>query len=210
MDRMAARLRMAGLIGSAALLAACHGDSSGPTVAQVTPKPHARAPAKGGRSPEELTAGMVEAVTMGKSTVPVAVKFDLPQKPLLNQPFEVTIAVMPQIQADPATVLVTGSEALTLAPGNTGAVDIPSVQPAEVYRQTVRLISAAEGVQLLGVSVTLKHDEMTETRVFSVPVIVTAAPAAGAAGSPAANLAAAGAGAAAGAAAGGAPTRATP
>jgi hypothetical protein len=153
------------------LLAACHGDSGGAPVADVTPHIKRPPPVKRGPTPEELTAGMVEAVTLGKSTVPVAVKFDLPQKPTAGQPAEVTIAVMPQIEADPATLLVTGSEALVLAP-DSGPIEIPAVEPTQVYRHTIRLTPTAEGVQLLALSVSLKHDEITETRQFAVPIIV--------------------------------------
>jgi len=140
-------------------------------VAQTDSRPTA---VKRGPTPEELTAGMVEAVTMGKSTVPVAVKFDLPQRPTAGQPVEVTIAVMPQIEADPATVAITGSDSLVLEPGS-GPIEIPAVEPTQVYRHTVKLTPTAEGVQLLDLTVTLKHDEIVETRQFAVPVIVAPA-----------------------------------
>jgi len=159
------------LISVVLLLAACHGDATPPPVANVTPHFKRPPPVKRGPSPEELTAGMVEAVTMGKSTVPVAVKFDLPQQPTVGQPTEVTVAVMPQIEADPATLVVTGSDALVLAPG-TEPVEIPAVEPTQVYRHSILLTPTVEGVQLLSLSVTLNHDDMVETREFSVPIIV--------------------------------------
>jgi hypothetical protein len=162
------------LVCAALLLAACHGNSGIPAVVNTTPQAKRPPPVKHGPTPEELTAGMVEAVTVGKSTVPVAVKFDIPQKPTAGQPAEITIAVMPQIAADPATVLVTGSDALVLAPGS-GPVEIPAVEPTQVYRHTVLLTPTAEGVRLLGVSVSLRHDDITETRQFSVPLIVASA-----------------------------------
>jgi hypothetical protein len=121
---------------------------------------------------------MVEAVTVGKSTVPVAVKFDLSVRPTVGQPLEVSLAVLPRIGADPAVLAVDESAGLQLAPGS-ARIEIPAVQPGQVYRQTVTVTPTAEGVQLLGVQVSLKHDDMSETRTFSVPVIV--APASGAA-----------------------------
>jgi hypothetical protein len=159
------------LISAILLLAACHGDATPPPVATVTPHFKRPPPVKRGPSPEELTAGMVEAVTLGKSTVPVAVKFDLPQTPTVGQQAEITVAVMPQIEADPATLVVTGSDALVLAPGSE-PVEIPAVEPTQVYRHSILLTPTAEGVQLLNLSVTLKHDETVETRDFSVPIIV--------------------------------------
>ncbi len=162
------------LICAFLLLAACHGDATPPPVAAVTPHFKRPPPVKRGPTPEELTAGMVEAVTLGKSAVPVAVKFDLPQSPTVGQPAEITVAVMPQIQADPATLVVTGSDALVLAPGSE-PVEIPAVEPTQVYRHSIMLTPTVEGVQLLGLSVTLKHDEIVETREFSVPIIVAPA-----------------------------------
>jgi hypothetical protein len=156
-----------------ALLTACHGDSS------QTPAPkrilHAPAPAvaKHGANAQELTAGMVEAVSIGNTQVPVKVKFDLAQRPVVGKPLEIAIAVMPEINAGSATVHITGSDGLELASGN-GLTEIPSVEAAAVYRQSVELTPTADGVQLMEVSVALKHDEITETRAFSIPLIVTA------------------------------------
>jgi hypothetical protein len=60
---------------------------------------------------------------------------------------------------------------LTVAPG-ANAIDLPAVEAGQVYRQSVTVTPAADGVLLLGVSVSLKHDEMTESRAFSIPLIV--------------------------------------
>jgi hypothetical protein len=155
-----------------ALLTACHGDSNQAPLGAAVRHTSAPAAAKPGPTPNELTAGMVEAVTVGKSTVPVTVKFDLPERPVVGQPLDVVVAIMPQIAADPAVLVATGSDGLQLAPGG-GPVEIPSVEPAQVYRHDIRMIPTAEGVYLISLSVSLKHDEMTETRTFALPVIVS-------------------------------------
>jgi hypothetical protein len=41
-----------------------------------------------------------------------------------------------------------------------------------VYRQSVKVTPTADGVLLLGLTVSLKHDEMIESRAFSIPLIV--------------------------------------
>jgi hypothetical protein len=156
---------------AAVLLTACHGDASQAPVAKAMPTTGAPAAAKRGPTPEEMTAGMVEAVTSGKSTVPVAVKFGLGARPTVGQPLELTIALMPQVAASSATVQVTGSDGLQLAPGVT-PIEIPSIDPTHVYRLTIMLNPTADGVQLLGINVTLKHEDTAEMRSFSVPVIV--------------------------------------
>jgi hypothetical protein len=158
---------------AAALLAACHGDSS--EAPQPTPV-HRKTPMapKKGPTAEELTVGMVEAVPLGKSTLPMSVKFDLPDRPTLGQPLEVVVALLPQV-AGSASIQVTSTEGLTLAP-EAASIAIPSVEPTQAYRVSIGTTPTAEGVQLLNLNVTLTHDEATEARSFSVPVIVAAGP----------------------------------
>lgn len=170
------------LLCAVASLAACHGDAN--PDAQALSSPRVRTPVvKRGPTPEELTAGMVEAATIGKSTTPVTLKFDLSNKPVVGQPLLVVIAVMPQIFADPAILQVSGSAQLTVTSG-AGPVVMPAVESTQVYRHNVNITPTADGVQLLSLAVSLAHDGVTETRVFSVPLIVAAAgDAAGAIGS---------------------------
>ena len=158
------------MLCSVAAMTACHGDTGAPP--QAAPTPHVRAapPAKKGPTAAELTAGMVEAVTQGKSQLEVQLKFDLRQKPTVGQPLEVDIAVMPQIDAGAAEVQITGGDGLTVAEG-ANQIELPNVQAQEVYRQSFKVTPTAEGVLLLGLTVSLKHDEMTESRAFSIPVI---------------------------------------
>jgi hypothetical protein len=164
--------RMLGLV-AAVLLAACHGEPKQAPAA--TPAPASAAPVvKRGPTPDELTAGMVEAVTIGKSTAPVAVKFDLPQRPSVGKRFEIVIAVLPQIAASSAMVQVSGSAGLQLAP-NLAPIEIPSLDAGQVYRLSIPVTPTADGVHLLGLSVSLKEDDSAESRSFSVPIIVASA-----------------------------------
>jgi hypothetical protein len=155
-----------------ATLSACHKDSGTPP--QPTPTPHVKsapAIAKKGPSAAELTAGMIEAASQGKSQLPVQLKFDLKQRPTLGQALDIDIAVVPQIDASPAGIEVTGGEGLTLAPG-TNQIDLPAVEAGQVYRQSVKVTPTADGVLLLNLTVSLKHDELNESRAFSIPLIV--------------------------------------
>ena len=90
----------------------------------------------------------------------------------MGQPLEIVIAIMPQI-AGSITLQVTGSDGLQLAPG-VGALQIPSVEPTQAYRVTIATTPTADGVQLLGLNVSVTHDDTTETRSFAVPIIVAA------------------------------------
>ncbi len=156
------------------LLSACHRDEQ--QASQPAPAPKRRAPAPVQRAPtaREATEGMVEAASQGKSQMPVSLKFDLLRRPVAGQPLEVAIALMPQIAGGPATIDVTGSEGVQLASGDS-QIAFPTVEPEQVYRHSITVTPTAEGVSFVSLNVTLKHDEMTESRVFSVPLIVAAA-----------------------------------
>ena len=171
---------------AALLLAACHGnDSNQAPVAGVNKLPtQALVAAKHGPTPEELTAGMVEAVGVGKSSVPVALKFDLPARPEVGQPLEIVLGVLPQGASGTASLKVSGSPGLQPAPGN-AVVDVGAVDPAEAYRVSVTVTPTAEGVQFLSVDVSLRRDDSTDTRSFSIPIIVQGAPEAAAPPTPA-------------------------
>jgi hypothetical protein len=150
---------------------ACHKDSG--TTPQLSAKPHISVPvvAKKGPSAEEMTAGMVEAVNQGKSQVPVKLKFDLQQRPTVGQALDINLAVLPQIDASAADVQVTGGEGLAVVLG-ANQFDLTAVEAGQVYRQSVKVTPTADGVLLLGLTILLKHDEMTESRAFSIPLIV--------------------------------------
>ena len=152
-----------------AAVCACHRDSGTPP----PPKPHISVPvaAKKGPSAAELTAGMVDAASQGKAQVPVTLKFDLQQRPVLGQALDINIAVLPQIDASAADIQIAGGDGLTLGLP-TNQIVLPDVEAGQVYRQSVKVTPTAEGLLLLNLTILLKHDEITESRVFSIPIIV--------------------------------------
>jgi hypothetical protein len=154
-------------------LAGCQKSSSVAPMAPKATRAKGSRAAPAGPTPEEMTAGMVEAVTQGKSQAPVALKFDLTQRPVEGQPLEVAIALLPQIAANQATVNVSGSDGLSLA-AEDNEFEFASLEPAQVYRHSIKVTPSGEGVYLLTLNVSLKHDPFEESRVFSVPIIVGA------------------------------------
>jgi hypothetical protein len=153
-------------------VAACNKDSGGAPAANVVShvKPKAPVAPKPGATAAEQTAGMVQAVGQGKSQVPVELKFDIAQRPKVGQPVDINLALIAQIAASPATIQVAGAEDISVAAG-ASQFDIPSEEAGEVYRETINVTPNAEGVVVLGVTVSLKHDETVEQRVFSIPII---------------------------------------
>jgi hypothetical protein len=153
-------------------VAGCNKDSGGAPAANAVShvKPKAPVAPKPGATAAEQTAGMVQAVSQGKSQVPVELKFDIAQRPKVGQPLDINLALIAQITASPATIQVTGADDVSVAAG-ANQFDIPSEEAGEVYRETVNVTPNAEGVVLIGVTVSLKHDETVEQRVFSIPII---------------------------------------
>ena len=153
-------------------LAACH-PNSGPSSPALKSAAHAKAPAAAQPklSAREQTQDMVEAATVGKSQAPVSLKFEVLQRPVQGQPLEIGIALLPQVPARSATIEVMGSEALQIGAGE-NQIEFAEVEPDEVYRHSIKLIPTQEGVFLVTLNVSLKRDQMADTRMFSVPIIV--------------------------------------
>jgi hypothetical protein len=155
--------------------AACHRDQGNAPAAPVKPKAgvHADAPSQGPNS-QQSTAEMVAAVAQGKAQAPIELKFDLLARPVQGQPLEVAIALLPQTAARSATVAVTGSDGLKIDPGER-QFEFPAIEAAQVYRHSIKVTPTAEGFYLLTLSVSLQHEQTSESRVFSVPILVGSA-----------------------------------
>ena len=161
-------------------LAACHRHPGSAPAAPAKPQAGVQAVAPNqGSNPQESTAGMVEAVTQGKaSQAPIELKFDLLERPVQGQPFEVAIALLPQMAARSVTVAVTGSDGLKIDPGD---FEFPAIEAAQVYRHSIKVTPTTEGFYLLTLSVSLLHDQTSDSHVFSVPILVGNAAASGSA-----------------------------
>jgi hypothetical protein len=127
--------------------------------------------AKKGPTVAEQTRGMVEAVSQGKSQLPVQLRFELAQRPAVGQSLDINVAILPDIDASGADLVVASGEGFTVAPGG-GQFELGAIEVGGVYRRTVKVSPTAPGVLVLNLTVSLKHDEMTESRAFSVPLIV--------------------------------------
>jgi len=161
------------LFFAAAALCACHKDQGAAMTSNPAPTPQVaqKAPAaKKGPTVAEQTAGMVEAAVQGKSVLPANLKFELVQKPKVGQALDINLALIPHVDAGPASMKVNADEGLTLVPGG-AQFELPEVAAEEVYRHTVSVTPTAEGLLIVGVTVSLKHDEVTDQKDYFIPVI---------------------------------------
>jgi hypothetical protein len=159
------------LLCALALLSACQKDSGGTPAPTPLIKAKSAPPVKKGPTAAELTAGMVEAAAQGKAQSRVDLKFELAQKPKPGQTLEINLALLPQIDATTATLQVTGADGFTVAAAD-AQFEIAPIASGEVYRHTLNVMPTAEGVWVIGVTLLLKSDDNTETRAFSIPIIV--------------------------------------
>jgi hypothetical protein len=114
---------------------------------------------------------MAAAPTVGKNLSIVDVKFELAQRPQIGQVLEINLALIPKFDGGPATLQISSSPGLDAAQGDT-PYEVPVVTAGEVYRHTLHMTPSSEGVLLATLTVSLKHDDLTDSEVFSVPVIV--------------------------------------
>lgn len=164
------KLRVIILLAIAGLVA-CHRNRGSAPALPAKAKTAVETAVPNQLNPQQLTAGMVEAVPQGKAQAPVDLKFDLPARPLQGQSFEVAIALLPQITARSATVAVIGSDGLKVEAGGE-QFEFPAIEAAQVYRHSIKVTPASEGLYLLTLSVSLQHDQASDSRVFSVPILV--------------------------------------
>ncbi len=159
------------ICAAASLLHGCGQDANLPASGPAAPHFKAAGAVKKGPTAEELTAGMAEAPALGKSPLPVDLKFELAGRPKIGQMLEINVALVPQLAGGPATVQVSDANGLDAAQGE-NQFDIPEVEPGAVYRHTLKLTPNTDGVLLVGLTVSVQHDEINDSKVFAVPVIV--------------------------------------
>jgi len=174
-NRIARRVSVTALIGGLIALGACHrGADVAPPVVAAGPK-KAAAPAAPAADPAVVDANrkMAAGVPLGTSTAPVDVRFDLVSVPVTGQPFDVSIAVLPEATTPLMHVDVRASEGLNIEAPD-GPVAIEKVQAGSLSRVDVKLSAARAGTHVLSVKVTLDLPTGAESRDFAFPLIVGA------------------------------------
>ena len=99
-----------------------------------------------------------------------------PRAPALGQPFEVELVFLPRVAADTLEVQATGMPGLVVAGGADAKFN--QVVAGEKYAAKVLLQVAEPGLYYVGVTAKLVNKVQTDSRTFSVPVVVGQLPAA--------------------------------
>jgi hypothetical protein len=152
------------------LLSACQKDAGPAVTTSSTPKFNSSASSKKGPSVEELTTGMVSATALGKSLLPLDLKFDLGAHPAQGESLEINLALLPQVTGGPMNLQLASTDGFTVADAT--PFELAAVESGEVYRHTIKVTPKSQGLLLLGVTVAVKHDDVSDSKSFSIPVIV--------------------------------------
>lgn len=142
-------------------------------------KPAAASDKPAGPKLADPGANMVAAVPAGKSSKYIGVHFSLGNSPTVNQALPIDIAVIPHENYSSLRGRFEVQDGLTLMSGD--ALALTKDAKAEVpLKHQIVLMPARAGVYMITASIETEGEEGMVSRVFSIPVIVSAvAPPAG-------------------------------
>jgi hypothetical protein len=166
------------LTALASLAVACGGGNGNSAADKAAPadaagKSSTQAAAAAAKAAED--DGLANAVAVGKTAAAVDLKYNLAARPALGQPFELELVLLPRIAADTLEVQATGMPGLVVAGG--AAAKFDQVVPDEKYAAKVLLQVTEPGLYYVGVTAKLVNKVQTDSRTFSVPVVVGQLPA---------------------------------
>ena len=165
-------LTVAATLLAGALVTACGGgkddDSAATSAGQA--KASKAVSATPPASADEKHARLAAAVSDGKTTAPVDMRYDLPAKPELGQPFEVELVFETRLPADKLDLEITEAPGLTIVGEKTAS--FAPVERAQPYSSKVLVQGDNPGLYYIGVLAKVSTKVQTETRAFSVPVVI--------------------------------------
>ena len=172
------QIRVLALVLLALVQAGCGGNDADetPETGKATVKKPSKAEPTGGATGDATADDerLANAVVVGKSVAPIMLKYDIPTKPQVGTPFEVTLIFLARQAADAIEAEVTGMAGLTIASGGQARFD--GVTAAGRYVTKVLVNADADGLYYIGIVARAVSKVQTETRTFSVPVVVGVAP----------------------------------
>jgi len=139
-------------------------------------EPAAAAPATPPANAAEKESRMATAVVDSKTTAPVDMKYDLPSKPGLGEPFEIELAFDAWSPADMLEVEITEAPGLTVVGDKT--LKFAPVEGGQSYTAKVLVKGDNPGLYYIGVVAKMSTKVQTESRAFAIPVVIGEPPAA--------------------------------
>jgi hypothetical protein len=158
-------LRTALAILVTALASACGSGEEPVTAVPQVKKPDA-APV-----PVDPTAKMARAVTVGKSAVPLDLKYEIAAKPIVSQPVEMDLAFVPTRGADSMAMTFAPSPGLTLSADS--APNLEVVKAGQAHHVKLTAMADKPEVFYVTVTATLYTAGTSSVRTFAIPLIVS-------------------------------------
>jgi hypothetical protein len=166
----------------AALLAGCGGgkqpesatDAAAPE--QVKAEPVAAPPPAATADVTDKESRMATAVTDGKTSAPVDMKYDLPSKPGVGLPFEVELAFDTRMAADALEVEISEAPGLVVVSEKT--IKFEPVEGGQSYTTKLLVKGDNPGLYYVGVVAKMSTSVQSESRAFAIPVVIGDPPAA--------------------------------
>jgi hypothetical protein len=156
---------------TAALLAACGSDEPAPAPPTPAPQP---AP-KVEKAPEDPTAKMARAVATSGGSAPINVRYEIPNKPIVNQPVEMDLVVLVSTGADSLALVFEPSLGLTVISEPPPVQE--DVEPGVPVMAKLAVSAEEPDVFYVTVAATIQSAGVPTTRSFAIPLIFSEAPA---------------------------------
>jgi hypothetical protein len=119
---------------------------------------------------QSSAAPFVKAVTVTVGESPIELHFELPQRPLANQPVPVNLRLTGLVDTTAVSVTTTGNDRIQVLEGADWSVDALPAGQAQVHGITVK--SKTTGVAILDVAVEATRDNFAKSYAFAIPVAV--------------------------------------
>ena len=121
-------------------------------------------------------AHLAVAVADSKTSAPIDLLYDLPARPEVGQPFTVELTLKPRVAGDALDVEIGESPGVTVeGEPKTRFVDAASGEP---YKFAFQARGDAEGLYYVTVNATLSNQVQSQSKSWSVPVVIGRPPAA--------------------------------
>jgi hypothetical protein len=152
-------------MAACSLIAAC-GESPEPA-SGATPAASSKSAVKTGQLPPE----MVAAVAAGKTTAALGVHFALKSEPVVGQPLQADIALVPHQVFESIQARFEPQEGMVIS-GGRELEPQKGIKAEQVISHRIVLEPRREGILMVTAAVETEGEEGSTVRIFSIPVIV--------------------------------------
>jgi hypothetical protein len=131
---------------------------------------HSPARKKAADAAELALADMVSAVTQGKSFGDISLKFDLRGRPVVGEPVDIDLAIIPAHEVDSLSATFQPGEGLDVAKGGK-TPEISHPQVGVPISHTLTVVPQRDGVFYVNAVVVADSASQSVSRTFSIPLI---------------------------------------